>query len=112
MAAIVRDMEGHGCSIALHVFFVSKGISDSGHLATAKEGLSRLGHQAGHVGDGLQVETTKEWGEDNKRWNLFITRFYDCELCDTGRGKEPLSKCHKSYLEHYDFAFCRFHRCA
>ncbi|BDA50039.1 probable glycosyltransferase 2 [Coccomyxa sp. Obi] len=57
-----------------------------------------------------KVETTKEWGEDNKRWNLFITRFYDCELCDAGRGKEPLSKCHKSYLEHYDFAFCRFHR--
>ena len=59
----------------------------------------------------VQVETTKEWGESNKRWNLFITRFYDCELCDAGRGKERMDKCHKSYLEHYDWAFCRFHRC-
>ncbi len=62
------------------------------------------------MGLSVQVETTKQWGEDNKRWNLFITRFYDCELCDRGRSKEALAKCHKSYLDHYDFAYCRFHR--
>jgi hypothetical protein len=57
------------------------------------------------------VEQTKAWGEANKRWNLFITRFYDCELCSyEDAPQESLDKCHKSYMEHYDFAYCRFHR--
>lgn len=61
----------------------------------------------------LQVEITKVWGEENKRWKLFITRFFDCELCH-GEGMQPdqLPKCHASMREHFAFASCRIHRSA
>lgn len=53
------------------------------------------------------------WGDDNKSWNLFIVRFYDCEMC-TGEGMDAgsLSACHRAVLEHYDFSYCRLQRCA
>ena len=56
---------------------------------------------------------TKEWGETNKRWSLFVSRFYGCELC-RGGGMAPggLAACAASYREHYEFAHCRFQRCA
>ena len=58
-----------------------------------------------------QVEVTKTWGEENKRWKLFITRFYKCHFCFSGHtAPEELKACHTSFQEHYEFAFCRFHR--
>ena len=58
------------------------------------------------------MKTTKMWGEDNKSWNLFISRYYDCEMCSNrGMTTETLATCHKSWLEHYEFAYCRMHRC-
>ena len=65
------------------------------------------------VGKCVQVEATKLWGEENKRWKLFVSHFYDCELC-WGRGMTPggLAACHASFREHYEFAHCRFQRCA
>ena len=35
-----------------------------------------------------QVKKTKVWGDDNRSWNLFIVRFYDCELWQRG-GHDP-----------------------
>ncbi len=51
------------------------------------------------------------WGDENRSWNLFIVRFYDCELC-SGEKMTPdsLAKCHKAVLEHYDFSYCRLQR--
>ena len=59
----------------------------------------------------LQVKKTKVWGDDNRSWNLFIVRFYDCEMC-SGEAMTPdsLSVCHRAVLEHYDFAYCRLQR--
>ena len=58
-----------------------------------------------------QVKKTKVWGDDNRSWNLFIVRFYDCEMC-SGEAMTPdsLSACHRAVLEHYDFAYCRLQR--
>lgn len=58
-----------------------------------------------------QVTRTTVWGEENKRWKLFITRFFDCETCWHG-GKPPVnaSLCAASYKQHYEFAYCRFLR--
>ena len=59
----------------------------------------------------LQVEITKVWGDENKRWKLFITRFFDCELCHgSGMTDDDLAKCHASVREHFEFASCRTHR--
>ena len=59
----------------------------------------------------LQVKKTKVWGDENRSWNLFIVRFYDCELC-SGEKMTPdsLAECHKAVLEHYDFSYCRLQR--
>ena len=58
-----------------------------------------------------QVEITKDWGDANKRWKLFITRFFDCEICDgNGMPTGLMDKCHASMREHYEFASCRTHR--
>ena len=29
---------------------------------------------------------TKAWGEDNKHWNLFIARFFECPFCIEGNN--------------------------
>ena len=59
----------------------------------------------------LQVKKTKVWGDDNRSWNLFIVRFYDCELCSgEAMTHDSLSACHRAVLEHYDFAYCRLQR--
>lgn len=59
----------------------------------------------------LQVKKTKVWGDDNRSWNLFIVRFYDCELCSGEKNDaESLGRCHKAVLEHYDFSYCRLQR--
>ena len=58
-----------------------------------------------------QMEATKVWGEENKRWKLFISHFYDCELCwGSGMTAQQLDACHAGYMQHYEFAYCRFHR--
>lgn len=59
----------------------------------------------------LQVVLTKEWGNENKRWKLFITRFFDCELCHgEGNTQAEMDKCHASMQEHFNFASCRMQR--
>ena len=59
----------------------------------------------------MQMEASKVWGEDNKRWKLFISHFYDCEMCwGKGMTAAGLSACHAGYREHYEFAHCRFQR--
>ncbi|KAK9903381.1 hypothetical protein WJX75_004474 [Coccomyxa subellipsoidea] len=54
----------------------------------------------------------RSWGPDSKRWNLFITRFFECPFCseDNPKNETRVHECHASYLEHYEFALCRFHR--
>lgn len=56
----------------------------------------------------------KSWGEQNKRWNLFVSRFFECPFCieDDKKREDEVAECLSAYLEHYEFAFCRFHRCA
>ena len=60
----------------------------------------------------LQVKRTTVWGEENKRWKLFITRFFDCETCwpQTSSAAKNASACASSYKQHYEFAYCRFLR--
>lgn len=59
-----------------------------------------------------QVEVTKAWGNANKRWNLFISRFFDCPMCSASDSDpDGVNACHNSFLEHYEFAYCRFHKC-
>jgi hypothetical protein len=59
-----------------------------------------------------QVERTTAWGEENKRWKLFITRFYDCETCWTADGRAGnMTACIQAFRRHYEFAYCRFLRC-
>lgn len=59
----------------------------------------------------MQVQRTSTWGEENKSWKLFVTRFFDCEMCWKDSGKPAgLDACLKSFQEHYVFAHCRFHR--
>ncbi|CAL8464438.1 g3973 [Coccomyxa elongata] len=62
--------------------------------------------------DALQNNPIKSWGTENKRWNLFISRFFECPFCfeDNLKRQDEVEECHTSYLEHYEFAFCRFHR--
>ena len=60
----------------------------------------------------VQTEITKVWGDENTRWKLFITRFFDCEMCHGHMEAGPAGKCHASVREHYKFASCRSHRCA
>ena len=54
----------------------------------------------------------KSWGEQNKRWNLFVSRFFECPFCfkDDKKREDEVAECMSAYLEHYEFAFCRFHR--
>lgn len=54
----------------------------------------------------------KSWGEGNKRWNPFISRFFECPMClvDDKKRDDEVAQCQSSYLEHYEWAFCRFHR--
>ena len=62
----------------------------------------------------MQPETQimKSWGDQNKRWNLFISRFFECPFCikDDKKREDEVAECMSAYLEHYEFAFCRFHR--
>ncbi len=59
----------------------------------------------------LQVEVTKAWGNANKRWNLFISRFFDCPMCSASDSDpDGVNACHNSFLEHYEFSYCRFHK--
>ena len=64
--------------------------------------------------DALQNNPIKSWGTENKHWNLFVARFFECPFCfeDNNKREDEIALCHDSYLEHYEFAFCRFHRCA
>lgn len=63
--------------------------------------------------DEVQVDKSKKWGEENKRWKLYISRFFDCQYCEGyGMTEETLGTCHASWLEHFEFAYCRFHRYA
>jgi hypothetical protein len=50
---------------------------------------------------------------ENKHWNLFVARFFECPFCfeDNNKREDELAACHDAYMEHYEFAFCRFHRC-
>lgn len=60
----------------------------------------------------VQVEVTKAWGNANKRWNLFISRFFDCPMCSASDSDpDGVNACHNSFLEHYEFSYCRFHKC-
>ena len=52
------------------------------------------------------------WGDQNTRWKLFITRFFNCEVCYGKMDLGGLAKCHQSFREHFEFASCRAHRCA
>jgi hypothetical protein len=56
----------------------------------------------------------KTFGNENKKWNLFISRFFECPFCfeDDRIREDETAKCHDHYLEHYEFSFCRFHRLA
>ena len=62
--------------------------------------------------DVLNNNPIKSWGTENKRWNLFVSRFFECPFCfeDNLKREDEVQECHTSYLEHYEFAFCRFHR--
>ena len=64
--------------------------------------------------DALQNNPIKSWGTENKHWNLFVARFFECPFCfeDNNKREDEIALCHDSFLEHYEFAFCRFHRCA
>ena len=59
-----------------------------------------------------QTEITKVWGDQNKRWKLFITRFFNCEVCYGRMDQAGLAACQASFREHFEFASCRAHRCA
>ena len=63
--------------------------------------------------DALQNNPIKSWGTENKHWNLFIARFFACPFCfeDNNMREDEVAACHDAYMEHYEFAFCRFHRC-
>ena len=61
---------------------------------------------------GQVFDKTKAWGDANKNWKLFTTRFFDCQTCWGGGGMEAdlAAKCSAAAWEHYEFAYCRFHR--
>ena len=61
---------------------------------------------------GQVFDKTKAWGDANKNWKLFTTRFFDCQTCWGGGGMdgELAKKCSDAAWEHYEFAYCRFHR--
>ena len=58
----------------------------------------------------LQTEITKVWGDQNTRWKLFITRFFNCEVCYGRMDEQGLSECQQSFREHFEFAACKSHR--
>lgn len=80
--------------------------------AALQTGAHRAPHSAGssHSSGCAQTEITKVWGDQNKRWKLFITRFFNCEVCYGRMDKGGLAKCQQSFREHYEFASCRSHR--
>jgi len=58
-----------------------------------------------------QVKPTTVWGEENKRWKLFITRFYDCDTCWAADiNNRNVTACIQAFRMHYEFAYCRFLR--
>ena len=59
------------------------------------------------------MSKTTAWGDANKNWKLFTTRFFDCQLC-SGHGvdEEMLKKCEAAHKAHYEFSYCRFARIA
>lgn len=61
---------------------------------------------------GQVFDKTKAWGEANKNWKLFTTRFFDCQTCWGGGGMDAdlAGQCTAAAWEHYEFAYCRFHR--
>lgn len=57
------------------------------------------------------MSKTAAWGDANKNWKLFTTRFFDCQLCSgSGVDESMLQKCEAAHKAHYEFAYCRFAR--
>lgn len=56
------------------------------------------------------VQTTK-LRDENQRWKLFVTRFFDCDMCRAGHtSPTDLVSCMRAYRDHYTFAYCRLYR--
>ena len=53
---------------------------------------------------------TKDWGEANKDWNLFIANWYGCDLCHGWHGDQ--AACAAGLKTHYRHQFCILQRCA
>lgn len=83
-------------------------------FSTLLSGSFKTGVWCAAQNDALQNNPIKSWGTENKHWNLFVARFFECPFCfeDNNKREDEIALCHDSYLEHYEFAFCRFHRCA
>ena len=60
----------------------------------------------------MQTKTTRVWGEANENWKLFVTRFFDCEMCwpNPTDAATVFSKCTAAFQKHYEFAHCKLSR--
>lgn len=57
-----------------------------------------------------KTTVTKEWGAGNKKRNLFVVRFFGCDMCGAQEG--DMDACYRGWLEHYQWGYCRLHRLA
>ena len=56
----------------------------------------------------MQTKVTKEWGEANKNWNLFIVNFFGCDFCNGWHGDS--AACAEGLKAHFRYQFCTLQR--
>ena len=58
----------------------------------------------------MQTKVTKDWGDANKNWNLYISNFFSCDFCNALHG--DTAACAEGLKTHFRYQFCTLQRCA
>ena len=53
---------------------------------------------------------TKDWGDANKNWNLYISNFFSCDFCNALHG--DTAACAEGLKTHFRYQFCTLQRYA
>ena len=56
----------------------------------------------------MQTKVTKEWGEANTNWNLYIANFFGCDFCNAFHGDS--TACAEGLKAHFRYQFCTLQR--
>ncbi|KAK9789231.1 hypothetical protein WJX73_005530 [Symbiochloris irregularis] len=60
-----------------------------------------------------QTSVVKTWDPKTKRRNLFVVRFFGCDMCGNMPGEyEDPAACLQAWKDHYQWGYCRLHKLA